>query len=88
MTGRMIVAVAVTVEMGRENARILYTTMLQTFSVSHLGQTQQGIRTNPPVTTSPTSSYIHVSLQHRFHHSQLTTGTRRESVLVDERIFN
>ena len=30
MTGRRIVAVAVTVEMGRENARILCTTMLQT----------------------------------------------------------
>ena len=29
ITGRMIVAVAVTVEMGKEKARILYRTMLQ-----------------------------------------------------------
>ena len=54
ITGRMIVAVAVTVEMGNEKARILYRTMLRYHQLCHHGIRKKGISgTDPPTITRP-----------------------------------
>ena len=46
-TGRMIVAVAVTVEMGNEKARILYRTTLRYHQPCHYGMRIYGILNGP-----------------------------------------
>ena len=47
MTGRMIVAVAVTVEMGNEKARIRYRTTLRCCQPCHYGMKKNGIWNGP-----------------------------------------
>ena len=55
ITGRMIVAVAVTVEMGNENARILYRIILRYHQPCHHGINKKRISgTDPPTITRPT----------------------------------
>ena len=84
-TGRMIVAVAVTVEMGSEKARILYRTTLQ----RNQPQTKsfwEIIKTDPPIITSPTKSYADVS-RDQMSSIQLTTGAKRERACIDRRIL-
>ena len=90
ITGRMIVAVAVTVEMGNEKARILYRIMLRYHQLCQHGiREKKGYweRTRQRSLGRRGSMYVGVSQGCRILTSPLTAGTRKERACIDERIF-
>lgn len=76
-TGRTIVAVAVTVEMGSAKARTLYSPML--YQCQHPAPQYTRLPTHPEVMMSPVRTCAQLAKSYAHSSSDLTSGTTSEN---------